>query len=254
MSPWSSQAQIAINELQMRALPLKAEPPKGSLRDAVNPGAQTMNIRCKCTLLTQACVGIVAIACSNSTCPPGNTQICVGPGGCRGGQMCAADGEHWGPCDCSNPGDADSGYSGDAEADAEVPPLTGTIKLSAVTPVPVAPTAFGVNYWSWAKADNPNLDQTQSAVSALHVNIMRIGGANNDSNSPAFGVDQLELAVNYAKAIGADILWQIPLVADIDGIVPTADTAAAMVTLANVTNNYGIKLSWLPVTSSRIPL
>jgi hypothetical protein len=33
-------------------------------------------------------------------CVPGATQACVGPGGCRGGQACAADGLIFGPCDC----------------------------------------------------------------------------------------------------------------------------------------------------------
>ena len=31
---------------------------------------------------------------------PGATQTCVGPGACRGGQQCLADGTAFGPCDC----------------------------------------------------------------------------------------------------------------------------------------------------------
>jgi hypothetical protein len=37
---------------------------------------------------------------SSSTCVPGATQTCVGPGACRGGQQCLADGAAYGPCDC----------------------------------------------------------------------------------------------------------------------------------------------------------
>lgn len=33
-------------------------------------------------------------------CVPGATQACVGPGGCSGGQSCAADGSRFEPCDC----------------------------------------------------------------------------------------------------------------------------------------------------------
>jgi hypothetical protein len=31
---------------------------------------------------------------------PGATQACVGPGGCSGGQVCAADGGRFEACDC----------------------------------------------------------------------------------------------------------------------------------------------------------
>ena len=34
------------------------------------------------------------------TCVPGTTQLCVGPGGCQGGQACQADGRGFEPCDC----------------------------------------------------------------------------------------------------------------------------------------------------------
>jgi len=36
-------------------------------------------------------------------CTPGATQTCVGPGACRGGQQCLADGASFGPCDCGGP-------------------------------------------------------------------------------------------------------------------------------------------------------
>lgn len=34
------------------------------------------------------------------SCMPNATQLCYGPGGCRGGQSCAADGQSFTPCDC----------------------------------------------------------------------------------------------------------------------------------------------------------
>jgi hypothetical protein len=33
-------------------------------------------------------------------CTPGASQACVGVAGCKGGQVCAADGKAFGPCDC----------------------------------------------------------------------------------------------------------------------------------------------------------
>jgi fibro-slime domain-containing protein len=37
---------------------------------------------------------------ASETCTPGDTRECVGPGACRGGQMCDDDGAGWGDCDC----------------------------------------------------------------------------------------------------------------------------------------------------------
>jgi hypothetical protein len=39
----------------------------------------------------------------NAVCRPGETQLCVGPGACSGGQACTADGTSYGPCDCGEP-------------------------------------------------------------------------------------------------------------------------------------------------------
>jgi hypothetical protein len=41
-----------------------------------------------------------------AVCRPGETQRCVGPGACEGGQACLADGSGFGICDCgdSKPG------------------------------------------------------------------------------------------------------------------------------------------------------
>ncbi|HKU38586.1 MAG TPA: hypothetical protein VJR89_10580 [Polyangiales bacterium] len=33
-------------------------------------------------------------------CAPNATQLCYGPGGCRGGQSCTAGGQGWTVCDC----------------------------------------------------------------------------------------------------------------------------------------------------------
>ena len=37
---------------------------------------------------------------TKAVCRPGETERCVGPGACEGGQACLADGSAFGPCDC----------------------------------------------------------------------------------------------------------------------------------------------------------
>ncbi len=44
-------------------------------------------------------------------CIPGEAHLCPGPGGCIGGQVCAADGKSYGPCECSVSG-FDAGVGG----------------------------------------------------------------------------------------------------------------------------------------------
>jgi len=41
-------------------------------------------------------------ACGSSPdCMPGHIYACAGPGGCRGRQFCAADGQSFEACNCS---------------------------------------------------------------------------------------------------------------------------------------------------------
>jgi hypothetical protein len=71
---------------------------------------------------------------------------------------------------------------------------------------------------------------------------MRVGGYNNDVNlASPFDNAAFDKAVAYARAIGAEPIIQVPLLADTAGQLPTAATAAGMVTYANVTKGYGIK-------------
>ncbi len=103
-------------------------------------------------------------------------------------------------------------------------------------------TTWSVNYWMWMPTYGDNVTGTEAQVAALKPAIMRVGGYNNDANTPdAFNDAQFDRAVTYARAIGAEPLIQVPLLADIDGKLPTAATAAAMVTYANVTKGYAIK-------------
>jgi hypothetical protein len=100
----------------------------------------------------------------------------------------------------------------------------------------------GVNYWCWAKTYGDRVTGTEQAVTALAPRFVRVGGHNNDNNKPdPFSGAEIDRAVTYAKAVGAELILQVPLLGDEAGQPPSAATAAAMVTYANVTKGYGIK-------------
>ena len=69
-----------------------------------------------------------------TTCMPGSTQRCAGPGACDGAQVCNADGESWGPCDCRNSSGGSSGSSagnGGASPNAGGTAATGGVSAGA---------------------------------------------------------------------------------------------------------------------------
>ena len=135
----------------------------------------------------------------------------------------------------------DGGGADGTSADIVAQPTTGTIIVSAATRKPRT-TTWSVNYWDWMPSYGDDVTGTETAIAALKPAVMRIGGYNNDANTAdPFDDAQFDRAVAYARAIGAEPLVQVPLLADIDGSPPTAATAAAMVTYANVTKSYGIK-------------
>jgi hypothetical protein len=59
-------------------------------------------------------VGAVALAIAAScggakACVPGQSVACVGPAGCRGGQICNSDGQSFGLCNCGSGGGFQAG-------------------------------------------------------------------------------------------------------------------------------------------------
>ena len=132
---------------------------------------------------------------------------------------------------------ADGG--GDADAGPTVPVSRVVISTATRTP---RTTTWSVNYWDWMPTLGDDVTGTDALVAALKPTVMRIGGYNNDANTPdPFDNAQLDRAVAYARAIGAEPLIQVPHLADTSGQPPTPATAAAMVTYANVTKGYGVK-------------
>jgi hypothetical protein len=129
------------------------------------------------------------------------------------------------------------GQTGAAGAGVTVTPVT--ISTATRTPRTIS---WSVNYWTWMPTYGNDVVGTETMVAALTPQYMRVGGYNNDANAPdPFDDAQLDAMVTYARAIGAEPILQVPLLADTAGNPPTADTAAAMVQYANVTQKYAIK-------------
>jgi len=113
--------------------------------------------------------------------------------------------------------------------------------ISAATPTARA-TSLSVNYWQWTPTWGNDVAGTEALVAALKPGYLRVGGYNNDANIPdPFDEAQIDAMVAYARAVGAEPILQVPVLGDVDGTQPTAQTAANMVTYANVTKQYGIK-------------
>jgi hypothetical protein len=118
----------------------------------------------------------------------------------------------------------------------------GVIRVAGANPRPIAPQAFGLNYWSWVKQWGSPVTNTQAQVKALAPALIRLGGQNNDTNQPeVFDLPQLDDAIAYIKAVGAEALLQVPLINDAGGKAGTPESAAAVVRYVNVEKKYGIK-------------
>jgi hypothetical protein len=142
----------------------------------------------------------------------------------------------WGP----GQGGSSSSVTGTGGGSAET--LRGQLTISAATRTPRSATSSGLNYWMWAPTYGGGLDGTETVIAALQPMVLRMGGHNNDSNDPdPFNEAEIDTAIAYARAVGAEPILQVPLLADTTGAVPTADTARAMVAYANVTKSYRVR-------------
>jgi hypothetical protein len=156
---------------------------------------------------------------------------------------------------------ADASAPAEGGSDATPPPIeggrdaeagsaaldAGTVSITRAGGTPISPFAFGQNYWDWvdwAGDGVTGVTGTEAPVKALDLNVIRTGGANNDMNGPppaVFDTAQLDAFVAYCRTVGAEPILQVPVLADVDGGPATAQTAANMVTYANVTKGYGIR-------------
>ena len=130
-----------------------------------------------------------------------------------------------------------------ASTDAAAVTTAGaTVVISGAGSTTAPPTAHGQNYWSWVTQYGDQVHQVEDGATAMHFTVLRAGGHNNDNNNPeAFDDAQVDAFIAYARATGAEPILQVPLLADGAGNRPTPQTAAAVVTYANVTKSYGIR-------------
>jgi hypothetical protein len=151
---------------------------------------------------------------------------CLPGGGCASGLVCLSN-------FCVRPAGSDGG--------TDAGPAASPLVVSAATRTPRT-TTWSVNYWQWMPSYGDDVTGTDALMAPLEASYMRVGGYNNDANTPdPFDGAAFDHAVAYARAIGAEPIIQVPLLADTAGQPPTAATAAGMVTYANVTKGYGLK-------------
>lgn len=138
-------------------------------------------------------------------------------------------------------GGSAAGSGGDAGG-AGQPTISGAVTVSGATPVPVAPTFFGQNYWSWVPEWGDPVAAVVEQTQELKLGLLRAGGANNDRQEPTpFTLSEADDFVAFARAVGAEPLMQVPLIKNVDGVAATAEDAANLVTYLNVTKTYGVK-------------
>lgn len=117
----------------------------------------------------------------------------------------------------------------------------GPVVVSAATPTR-RDTTLSINYWQWRTAYGDGVTGTEALIAALKPTFLRVGGHTNDANGrDVFDLAALDQSVAYARAIGAEPIMQVPMLADATGKPPTADSAAQIVAHANVSKGYGIK-------------
>ena len=184
--------------------------------------------------------GLAAVvwACASASC---GKSTSAGAASQTDASASGADGPTGTPPDATA-GTSPDGSPVDATADVMPSTATPTIVVSGDAPITAPITSFGQNYWNWVDSYGDPVAQVQSGAAAMKLNLLRAGGHNNDDNNPqAFSNAEIDTFVAYARAIGAEPVLQVPLLADATDAAPTAQTAADMVTYANVTMKYGIK-------------
>jgi hypothetical protein len=113
----------------------------------------------------------------------------------------------------------------------------------------VSPLFFGQNYWGWVNQWGNALPDAKDEVTRLHLNLLRVGGTNNDNNNygvalaqpEPFTESEIDTFVAYARAVGAEPLLQLPVVKAADGSDATAQTARDIVTYVNVKKGYNLR-------------
>jgi hypothetical protein len=168
----------------------------------------------------------ILMGCGSSPKAGAERGPCLAGGTCAAGLVCASD-------ICVRLTNSDAG--------SDAGPAASPLVVSAATRTPRT-TTWSVNYWQWMPSYGDDVTGTEASMAPLKAAYMRVGGYNNDANTPdPFDEAAFDHAVAYARAIGAEPIIQVPLLGDTAGQPPTAATAAGMVTYANVTKGWGLK-------------
>lgn len=175
------------------------------------------------------CVLVLLAGCARESDAP-NGEGTAGTGGVAGtGGTSSLGGSDGGAATAGSGGsDALCPPGGDTGATPDV-----SIALSSATPRSLL---WSVGYWTWAPSFGDPVEGTEELLAPLKPQLIRIGGYNPDANLPdPFDQGELDDAAAYAKATGAELLLQLPLLAMPDGERPTPQDAADVVSYANAT-------------------
>ena len=138
-----------------------------------------------------------------------------------------------------------TGCDSGSSCPAASPGPAGTIVISGASPSTIN-TFYGENYWCWDSYGNYQMLQgTETQVGALHLNVLRAGGYNNDAQTAnsfdPFTTARVDTYVAYCRAIGAEPILQVSLLKNVNDAPATVQDAAGWVTYCNKTKNYNVK-------------
>jgi hypothetical protein len=126
-----------------------------------------------------ACSGSASLPSAIRQCTPGATQMCVGPGGCVGGQACSANGQGFDPCVCGGQLDGSSGDATlmDAARDSSTDATTGDAVGDAGSDTGTVMDSSAAEAGTDSGADAPDANDASDAGDA--------GGSDVDVGPPS---------------------------------------------------------------------
>lgn len=140
-------------------------------------------------------------------------------------------------CDSSSP----AGNTNE-DQDDEPPVANNTdFTIDRTNSKSVSPFFFGQNYWSWIDEWGAQVQGTENLISALQLDMLRIGGTEADRSYPhPFDFAKVDEAVAYANAVGAEPVLQLPTLNAMSGDPATVQSAMDLVRHVR-DNEYGVK-------------
>lgn len=124
-----------------------------------------------------------------------------------------------------------------------------SIEVDGSTVGEISPLFYGQNYWNWVEDWGGKVQQTEDQVQYLGVQLLRAGGINNDTNNwdskdprpHPFDNSQIDRFIAFTNAIHAKPLFQIPMVAMMDGEEPKSESIISLIRYLNDQKKYGVE-------------